>query len=70
MLCKSSYFGRMQKPPLTDLEASDLLCNIWVQLAQAKGQTVHAETALRAATVAIMTLSAALTGAMDKARGD
>ncbi len=60
----------MQKQPLTDHQASELLADIWVRLAKASGQTVHADTALRVAAITIMTISTGLTGAMDKARGD
>lgn len=60
----------MQKPALTDHDVSELLSSIWLQLVKAKGETVHAETALRVAERAVMMTSVGLTGAMDRARGD
>lgn len=49
-----------EKPPLTDNQAHSVLTEARMMIAQAKGQTARAETALRAADKALLLLSIGL----------
>ena len=53
-------------PPLTDDEAHTVLTEARMVIAQSKGQTVRAETALRAADRALLILSLGLLMAVEE----
>lgn len=58
----------MSKPPLSDNQAGDLLDKARELVAAHKGETVHAETALRTAETALSVIQAGLLVASEKSR--
>jgi hypothetical protein len=58
------------KTPLTDNEAHSLLTETRMMLAQSKGRTVRAETAIRAADKALLLLSLGLLMAAEQNSDD
>jgi hypothetical protein len=59
-----------QKLPLTDNEAHSLLTETRMMLARAKGETVRAETAIRATDKALLLLSLGLLMAAEQNSDD